>query len=77
MTSGRKSSSTEGQSAFAGAANRRQLLKRLSLAGLAAGSTSLPDVAAQAETAAAPTDPTQTQFNETDHVRKFYDLARR
>jgi hypothetical protein len=77
MTRDRKSLSTERQPRFAGAANRRELLKRLSLAGLAAGSTSLPVVAAQAAPIAAPADSTQTPFNETDHVRKFYDLARR
>jgi hypothetical protein len=77
MTRGRRGSSTKRQPTFAGAANRRELLKRLSLAGLAAGCTSLPAVAAPAEITAAPADPTQTQFNETDHVRKFYDLARR
>lgn len=77
MTRDRRSLSTERQSTLAGAANRRELLKRLSLAGLAAGSASLPAVAAQAEPTAAPADSTRTQFNETDHVRKFYDLARR
>jgi hypothetical protein len=77
MTRDHRSSSTERQSTLAGAANRRELLKRLSLAGLAAGSTSLPAIAAQAEPPAASADSTETQFNETDHVRKFYDLARR
>jgi hypothetical protein len=74
MAGDRGNSPNERESTFAGAANRRELLKRLSLAGLAAGSTSLPAVAAQGEP---PADSTQTPFNETDHVRKFYDLARR
>ena len=59
-------------------ANRRDLLKGLSLAGLAAGSTTalgaLPAEAAPAQQAA---DPRTLQYRETDHVRTFYQLARK
>ena len=59
----------------ASAASRRDLLKGLSLAGLAAGSTALAMGPAQAEPV--PADPAELNYRETDHVRKFYDLARR
>lgn len=56
------------------AASRRDLLKGLSVAGLAAGTTSVAVVPAQADQ---PADSTALQFEETDHVRTYYDLARR
>lgn len=57
------------------AASRRELLKGLSLAGLAAGSTTFAAIPAQAEPA--PASATDLNYSETDHIRKFYDLARR
>jgi hypothetical protein len=57
------------------ATSRRELLKGLSLAGLAAGSTTFAAIPAQAEPA--PTIPADLSYSETDHIRKFYDLARR
>lgn len=56
------------------AASRRDLLKGLSIAGLAAGTTGIAVVPAQADRAA---DSAALQFEETDHVRTYYDLARR
>jgi len=47
----------------------------MSLAGLVAGSTTLAAVPAQAEPP--PDDSADVQYRENDHIRKFYDLARR
>lgn len=58
-------------------ASRRDLLKGLSLAGLAAGSanalSALPAAAAPAQAA----DPRALHYRETEHVRTFYQLARK
>jgi hypothetical protein len=75
MAHDRKASSTAVNTAPVGRASRRELLKGLSLAGLAAGSTSLAAVPAQAEPP--PVDSSGVQYRENDHIRKFYDLARR
>ena len=58
------------------AASRREVLKGLSLAGLAAGSTTLAAVPAHAEPEP-PANATDLHYQESDHIRKFYDLARR
>lgn len=75
MAQDRKASSTPTRTRPAGRASRRELLQGMSLAGLAAGSASLAAVPAQAEPA--PTDSPDLQYRENDHIRKFYDLARR
>lgn len=77
MANSRTNELTNEKTSLADAASRRDLLKGLSLAGLAAGTASLVAAPAAAGGFPAPSDPHQTQFNETDHVRKFYELARR
>jgi hypothetical protein len=37
----------------------------------------MPAAAAAAEPPEMPADPNATPFTETDHIRKFYELARR
>lgn len=77
MANSRKNELINEKPNLAEAASRRDLLKGLSLAGVAAGTTALAAVPASADDAAATADPHHTQFHETDHIRKFYDLARR
>jgi hypothetical protein len=74
MASNRKISSIKNNSEST-PASRRDLLKGLSLAGLAATSsvalTNIPT-----EEARAPSDPHHTAYQETEHIRTFYALAR-
>lgn len=75
MARGRDEADKEKSDGLSAAASRRTLLKGLSIAGLAAaGSTSLPAVSARAELR--PAGPRDLTYNETDHIRKYYDLAR-
>jgi hypothetical protein len=57
-------------------ASRRQLLQGLSLAGLASSGSivGIDSVQASSEKSASADTP---EYRETDHVRRFYDLARR
>lgn len=56
-------------------ASRRELLKGLSLAGLAAGSATLAHPVEAAP--AAPADDRSVTYTETAHVRTFYALSRK
>lgn len=66
------SAGEERRTGLTGAADRRTLLKGLSFAGLAAGSVALPSAPAEP----ADVNPQGASYRETDHIRKYYDLAR-
>ena len=68
------SAGEERRTGLTGAASRRTLLKGLSFAGLTAGSAAVASVPTQAEPAK--TGPQDLNYRETDHIRKYYDLAR-
>jgi hypothetical protein len=75
MARGSRNSSIKNSSEFR-PANRRELLKGLSLAGLAAGSaTTLAVLPVEAEPKQ--DDPRYIKYQETNHIRTFYDLSRR
>jgi hypothetical protein len=75
MAPNRKFPSIKNNSEFV-PASRRDLLKTLSLAGLAASApASLACMPAEAEPA--PADPRRAKYQETEHIRTFYAFARR
>ena len=68
------SAGEERRTGLAGASSRRTLLKGLSFAGLAAGSATLGSIPAHAEPSNV--DPHDLNYRDTDHIRKYYELAR-